>query len=998
MNRPGIIGLVALALVAAIVALVLAFGGGEPAPAPSYGGGSDTGGPAAEGQLDAGTVRDPSLDRTVDRGAQRGGDGDFDRSALNAARSGFRGRVIDWQGNPVPGCGVRLYRVALDGVFSEGLGSLMDAPAEPTFDLTAAEVQTGTDGRFFMDGVWPRAVYVLLAGIGTDAPRHQIVERTPGPGEIVDLGDIQLANAAVLTGVVVDERREPVAGAVVRAVDLPGQLASFVPFHTFDPEGYVLVNTPEAPVQVIQMPPWVARMIEDLPIPQTVTGADGTFRLVGVAPGSNMVAATSPGLVAALDPAVRVDAGEEKDIGQLVLREGAEIWGEVVDSEDQPVPDAEVIAGPTIPIAPIPVALGADVGRTDAKGVFSGTGFPRASKALVAVRRSKDDPWVIAGPLSVDNDFRVVIPAETSIQVTLTSRVGEKIEAPRFKVVPGDRDEGGAEMMIAGFTRPVDLEGKVERPDPEEPVWVVRGLLPGRYMVLADAPGHGVAATNANLETETSTSLALELPAAVRIEVTVMDVEGNPIPGTTIYAQARSDEITEIPVECGKTDREGKRVVTEVTGTRFRFTARHPGWGYVHAEAEEGQTQVAMVFQPPGSIEGLILEGGQPPEIGKWSVAIVNRDADDGAMIDMPQLTSPDLQGRFVMNGLQPGDYGVQTLESLSALSSPGAFMTTMEGMWMKGDRPRERVTVPPAGVARVEFDMVAAEVYEGPGAQVTGTITVNGLPGKDLIVRGYAGRRLLANADAYGNFDLGRVPVGEHRLTVLRYDADGWFRGSSRRELWEGSVKVEDGKAVDLQIEVATGSVAGFVTGAEGDPGQRSIVVLRGDAKGGGDVRLQSETDSRGYFAFENVPVGESYTVEAGTFGGGESRHRGVVSGVAVEAGLRAEVDVRVVRTVSVSGRIDLAVFGDPRPRGVWMRFRRRQPDGERADDETFGRCDVDAGTFSADRLLPGTYDVEIHAWGEGRDYEEMKSQAPIVVGNRDLEGVVIVPVKAGN
>ena len=50
----------------------------------------------------------------------------------------------------------------------------------------------------------------------SNTPRQPLLTQTPSPGEIVDLGDVVLPNAGVITGTVVDEEGEGVAGALVR--------------------------------------------------------------------------------------------------------------------------------------------------------------------------------------------------------------------------------------------------------------------------------------------------------------------------------------------------------------------------------------------------------------------------------------------------------------------------------------------------------------------------------------------------------------------------------------------------------------------------------------------------------------------------------------------------------------------------------------------------------------------------------------------------------------
>ncbi|MBM3963410.1 MAG: carboxypeptidase regulatory-like domain-containing protein, partial [Planctomycetes bacterium] len=291
---------------------------------------------------------------------------------IRAGLSGFKGRVVDHQKLPVGDCGVRIYRGALDSVLPQQLDLFAAAIDNPP-QVVAGEVRTAADGTWQLTGVWPRAFYVLFAGIGTDAPMHQIVTQHPSPGEIVDLGDLVLPHAGVITGEVVGEDGEALAGALVRAVDLPGTLASLFPAERIDPEGALLVREPAFPMNVVEMPRWAKDLFEKLPIPTAYTDPDGRFRLVGVTPGSNLLATTLASYLSDVKPSVPVRAGQEKDIGRIKLRRGEELVGKVVDGQGKPVADAEVLAGSTLTIAPVDLA--SRIGRTDAEGRFRGTGF-----------------------------------------------------------------------------------------------------------------------------------------------------------------------------------------------------------------------------------------------------------------------------------------------------------------------------------------------------------------------------------------------------------------------------------------------------------------------------------------------------------------------------------------------------------------------------------------------------------------------------------------------
>ena len=83
---------------------------------------------------------------------------------IRNALSGFRGRILDYRESPVDGCGVRIYRFAMDSVIRPDM-SPMGLAMEP--DYVAGETRTDPDGRFLITGVWPRGMFLLLGGIDT---------------------------------------------------------------------------------------------------------------------------------------------------------------------------------------------------------------------------------------------------------------------------------------------------------------------------------------------------------------------------------------------------------------------------------------------------------------------------------------------------------------------------------------------------------------------------------------------------------------------------------------------------------------------------------------------------------------------------------------------------------------------------------------------------------------------------------------------------------------
>jgi len=349
-----------------------------------------------------------------------------------AERTGYRGRVVAARSlQPVPGMNVTLCRGAPDLALPPGVSVFARAPIEP--QIVAARARTGADGRFQLDGVLPRGLCFLRlefpdvtqapppwrGGQGTTVP----VQRTPAPGEVVDLGDLPLKPGATLLGRVVDGQG-PVAGATVRAARLPPVPFGAVPVERLRPDGALLV-TAAGIRSVIELPRWVADVLAELPIPTSSTAADGTFALYGVDPGVNVVAATAPQHASLLRQGLAVEPDATQALGDLELPAGEEVEIAVADPSGAPIAGAEVLVAPQS--TGVPVHIAERAGRTDGDGRVRVRGLPRGS-ALAAARRSPKEEWVVGEPAPVDGEVRVTLPA--AFALTLRCRVRSRSLRP----------------------------------------------------------------------------------------------------------------------------------------------------------------------------------------------------------------------------------------------------------------------------------------------------------------------------------------------------------------------------------------------------------------------------------------------------------------------------------------------------------------------------------------------------------------------------------------
>lgn len=979
-----------LLLLAAVTALVVWFYGGShtPPPPPGTTPAATEAPPVGPEAATAGGVGTASPNRTVREAVAVRGADLLDDPDIRAGLCGFKGRVVDHREAPVPDCGVRLYRGALDSVLQTGGDLFADEPQyEP--DYIAGETRTATDGTFQLTGVFPGGFYLLFAGLGTDAPTHQIVTRTPSRGEIVDLGDVVLNDAGVIVGSVYDDRGEPLAGALVRAADVPGALAAFFPVERFDPEGAVLVREPQSPVRVLRMPPWVKRAFEHLPVPTTRSGSDGSFRLVGVMPGSNMLATTADGFLSDVKPSVQVRGGQEKDVGRIRMRRGEELLARVLDTKGKPIEGAEVLAGSTITMAPFDLAQ--DLGATDAEGRINGTGFS-PGKVTVAARRTSHDAWVLAEPQSILGEVVVTLPATFGVTATVRKADGSKVEQPRLKLLHGKKGDGAAEMYLMGLAPPVDLDGRQRQL--EDGRLRIDDLLAGTYTLLVEADGHATGAAVFEIA-DADAAVEVELAMPKHFAVRVLDLDDQPIKNAAVFAEARGERVVEMPVRCGRTDGDGRLTIDKLQAETLRVSAEHPRWGVVHGEAKPGE-ELVLRLSPPGALHGQLVENGKPPLPGKYSIGVMWRRSGGarGPLDQVPSIVSAGVDGGFTVRALQPGKYNVVAIQSLDALRSPGSVFTFAQDMFIGSNTPSEEVEVVSGQTAEVTLE-VGEKPLEGPTAQLTGSVTVDGRLGAGYTVTAYANnRRFGARVDERGRFDIGLVPAGDVWVSVLGSEG-GIFMGPGSN-LWSSSVTLKEAEVRELTIDVVTSTLSGTAWLPDGSVAAGVFVQGSGRLKTAGDrgnVWLHTSTDANGEFRFRQVPEGTwSLQVRGGN---GETRLRGSLDGIEVSAGIPVEgLRLEVRPAMVVKGRVDLSSFGANKPNWGWLGFYRLQVSDEpTASGDYADGVGIDTGTggFVADDLTPGRYRIEFNAY-DGQNSKGYPC-GTLVVPEAGLSDVVLVP-----
>ena len=789
------------------------------------------------------------------------------------------GLVIDNQGEPVPGLGLRLAR------------------RDISWGQNGWPHRSGPDGTFLMRDLPVDAELLLtLGGVDTSGRAWAEVARVVeplAPGEARTGVLLLAARGLSAVGWVVDESEVPVAGAQVRLVES------------------------DARRHALRLPTRSAR--------ETKSAADGSWKLEALRSGSYSLVVKAAGFAPAIVPGIGVGSLDPKDagawetgtldLGTVVLVPGTSLAGWVADADHRDVPGAEVRAWESGRLAMATSSVTDDQGRFVLKDLR-----PGATLHLAA-----DHPEYLegrAGPIDVPvpgefvDDVEIVLARGTSLSGRVTDEIGRPVSRAGIALFA---QGGGGSARSGQSTAVTDREGRFileqvsagpatlqvhhrDYPSHSEPVDLlpshlglnevdvvlretagrVRGvvhdadglpvaaalvLLPGDGVVPAasgrtDAEGAfeiarvdpgrrelvvhhaSFASYRTELDVTPSSWIEIELDHGVSVSGVVVDDAGAPLAGARI-------DTTPLDAAGGAT-REG--AVSAVDGTwtverlvpgRYRLRARAEG--YYTAEQEEPTlldedlAGVRLELRRGVALEGRVV-GADFDQLADLKIVArsVSPDIDDFVSA---VVTEVDFEGGFRLEGLSPGTWRV----SVGHMSFGGPSSAEV----VVGTDPPEPVTLRLGEGYRVGGALrlygAPAELRGDPLGQHAGMLRVT------LRCLGDVPCFSMRVFDRDGRFEFDDVPRGEYEMLVAS--------GSGR--LWEREIDVQGD--MDLDIEARVGSLAGTVRDELGRPLGDVWVLLYGTrlAAGGetSETTISSSTGDDGRFRIEVLPAG-AYTL----------------------------------------------------------------------------------------------------------------------------------------
>jgi len=394
---------------------------------------------------------------TVTRRQERGGDvGGLD-TKLAAIREGET-TTVDFDEKP---------RISVSGIVMKGEVPIPDAaihfvPVDSGARRSAASTRSDGNGAFQI-GLRTGGSYQVsvVFGVAGAANAHNVITLTiPDQPEVRQ--DI-VFNALQVSGHVVNSERKGVQGALVTAIR----------------DGAPAGGSPRQST--------------------TMTGADGSFRLDAIDPGTYRVTARARGYGAGEAYPVAVRENEQDPELELILERGWIMRGRLVDPQGRGVPGALVVVAPqgTAESGYLPA-------QTDGTGRFRITA-PADGPVSVAAISPRFAPAVqhdVEQPPNEDG-FEVVLQAGTggTIRVRVVHRGGAPVPGAQIAFRPVPLFPGCDVVMERNRPRTTDTDGTT----------FVTMLYPGVYLVSV-VDRRNVPAVQVSVDEGTESNVVIEVP------------------------------------------------------------------------------------------------------------------------------------------------------------------------------------------------------------------------------------------------------------------------------------------------------------------------------------------------------------------------------------------------------------------------------------------------------------------------------------------------------
>ncbi len=543
------------------------------------------------------------------------------------------GLVVDEAGRPLPGA--RL--TTLPNPSSRG----------SEIWLGPAVTWSGADGRFALRSLPANRLHSVNANLEGFAPASQPADASSGPSI-----RFQLGRGAAAVGLVLDEKGQPVSGAV--AILTPALLPS----------------VPDAGLERLQ----------------TVSDAEGRFRFPHVTAGTFRLQVKKEGFTSADAGEIDVpERADETDFGTITIKSGAVVEGIVVDSRGKPVAGADVDPESFDGKLFIhPVTTGQD-------GRFRFADLPRGSRFSL---------WIDHPDFIQQQVYEVEAPPPKPLRIKLVearSLKGQVVD-PQGQPVAGAKvalvERGGSTLFGGGFLE--GAWGSSLTTTDEDGQFVLNRLPPQTIKIEVRAAGfrHRSLAGIQIPEDGEATPVEIQLEAGPYLEGRVLDGQGRPVPRAMIRAEGQAQDAGRFSYGGTQADEGGRYQISGLEPGPHTVTADTQAGGpsaQASIEIRDGRNRLDLSLPTGIEVSGRVLDArglplagasvsllGLPPTSTAWGLQATS-SADGSFLIrDVPE-------GSYRLTGIRRGfargeapeaiQIGGDPVPGLELRLSPGAVL-----------------------------------------------------------------------------------------------------------------------------------------------------------------------------------------------------------------------------------------------------------------------------------------------------------------------------------
>jgi protocatechuate 3,4-dioxygenase beta subunit len=428
------------------------------------------------------------------------------------------------------------------------------------------------------------------------------------------------------------------------------------------------------------------------------TDGNGIYRLEGLAPGLVSVEATHDDFPRAVKD---IDLDEGLNSLDLHLEGGVEVSGRVVGTSGSPVPDA---------VARLAVKgqfWGGPQTRTEADGTFEMPGVQDGDYAL----------WIEAegyAPSSGEQTVEVAGQAVQGLEVRLDS--GAVITGTISGLDPKEFAEVSVEAHGGGFGG-FDEGNRVDR----EGNFRIEHVRPGTYEVVAALVDSGRKATGSTTLDEGATEARVDLHFEQGLTLSGKAVQGDsPVVGATVFVEGLELAHT----GWGQTDHAGSFSIDGLEPGSYSVNLREYTSGLAYNETVELGTSKEIVLEvPTARVAGRVVDSSDHTPLPGVTLTLNSDDPAAQGRLALHTATT-DQEGRFEITSIADGAWRLAAnLQGYAAISRPVLvqFDKAVDDLDLKMDAT-EGVTIEarlPSGAA--PSDVTLAVLDPSGGALISG-------------------------------------------------------------------------------------------------------------------------------------------------------------------------------------------------------------------------------------------------------------------------------------